>query len=115
MNGTRVNLQVVFDSEHEYGYITGTQTDYISGETEAIAKVDGTIQKGDILQFVCDYYSYDGTYSNSYIFGKPVTVGDSIIVSDAFLPADLNLRITYRITDIYNQVYWTNTMSMATE
>lgn len=115
LNGTRVNLQVVFDSEHEYGYITGTQTDYISGETEAIAKVDGTIQKGDILQFVCDYYSYDGTYSNSYIFGKPVTVGDSIIVSDAFLPADLNLRITYRITDIYNQVYWTNTMSMATE
>ena len=114
LNGTRVNLMVVFDNEHEYGYIAGTQTDYISGETEAQAKLDAGLQEGDVLQFVCDYYAYDGTYSNSYLFGDPVTVGKDLVVSDAYLPENLKLRVTYRITDLYNQAYWTNAMSVST-
>ncbi|MBQ6528397.1 MAG: peptidase C11, partial [Clostridia bacterium] len=115
LNGNRVNLLVVFDNEHEYGYIAGTQIDYVSGETEALAKVDEGIQKGDVLQFLCDYYTYDGTYSDSYAFGDPVTVGDSLEVKDVYLPSDLNIKVTYRITDIYNQVYWTNAMNVVTK
>ena len=115
LNGTRVNLMVVFDNEHEYGYIAGTQTDYISGETEAQAKLDGTLKEGDVLQFVCDYYAYDGTYSDSYAFGNPVTVGRDVVVSDAYLPENLKLRVTYHITDLYNQAYWSNAMNVITQ
>ena len=115
LNGERTNLYVVFDNNHDYGLVVGTQTDYlVSGDTETSAKIDTELKSGDTLQFLCDYYAYDGTYSNSYYFGKPLTVGDEVHVVDGYLPEGLSLRVTYRLTDIYNQSWWTTVIPLQT-
>ena len=55
LNGERVNLILVFDNEHPYGYIAGARIDYVEGETETIAKGMSQLQVGDTLDFLCDY------------------------------------------------------------
>jgi hypothetical protein len=43
---------------------------------------------------------------DSYYIGEQVTVGDEMTVSDCEI-GEGNKVITYRITDIYNNEYWT--------
>ena len=38
------------------------------------------LNEGDVLEFVCDYYSYDGKYLDSYYLGEPMTVSKSMLV-----------------------------------
>ena len=69
---------------------------------------EGPIQ--DKIDFICDFYSYDGKYQDSYMMGEQMTVDGSLTISDVTLP-DGKVRLTYRLTDIYNQAYWTETIS----
>ncbi|MDO4418108.1 MAG: clostripain-related cysteine peptidase [Eubacteriales bacterium] len=109
LNGERVNLIVVFDNETPTGYIAGAQTDYQDEEIEVVAKNLTEIGEGDTLDFICDFYAYDGTYQDSYLMGKQMKVDGPLTVSDVTLPAG-GVRLTYRLTDIYNQAYWTESI-----
>ena len=40
----------------------------------------------------------------------PITVKGGLTVSDGLLPAG-KVRLTYRLTDIYNQPYWTEAIN----
>ena len=62
LNGVRADLILVFTSDNESGYVAGATYDYHDGETEVIAKNLTTLEAGDKIDFLCDYYSYDGTY-----------------------------------------------------
>lgn len=106
INGVRANLILVFDNDHPYGYIAGARYDYVDGETETIAKGLTALNEGDTLDFLCDYYSYDGEYLDSYLFGDPMTYRDGMEISNVYLDA-YALEACYRFTDIYNQYYWT--------
>ena len=106
MNGNRVNLIIVFNNENPYGFIAGAQTDYNGKTTETVAKTFTELEIGDKLEFLCDYYSYDGTYSDTYLLGEPMTVKSNMQISDVDVGKG-NVKITYRFTDIYNQEYWT--------
>ena len=113
LNGERVNLLVTFDNEHEEGYITGATTDYNGNEdVQTQAKSITEIGDGDVIQFICDYYTYDGQYTDSYTLNEPVTVeGD---VSELMIrndPVGGPVRVTYRLTDLYNQEYWTTSIA----
>ena len=103
LNGDRVNLIIVF--ENGSGYIAGATTDYVNGETETIAKSSEELDPGDELQFICDYYTYDMQYQDSYYLGEPMTVGTDMQVSNVDV-GEGEVRITYLFTDIYNQEYW---------
>ena len=59
-----------------------------------------------VLGFICDFYNYDGEYQDSYRMIDPITVDGGLTVSDVTLPEG-KVRLTYRLTDIYNQAYWT--------
>lgn len=107
LNGERVRLLVVFDNEHPDGYLVGANTDYNNGETEAIAKNVTELNAGDKIDFICDYYSYDGTYLDSYYLGDTITVSDNMEIGYLELPSDAVVKATYKFTDIYQQVYWT--------
>ena len=109
LNGERVNLIVVFDNETPTGYIAGAQTDYQDEEIEVVAKNLTEIGDGDTLDFICDFYAYDGTYQDSYLMGKQMKVDGPLTVSDVTLPAG-GVRLTYRLTDLYNQAYWTESI-----
>ena len=106
LNDQRVNLIIVFDNDHPTGCVAGAQTDYDDEEIEVVAKNLTQIEDGDTLDFICDYYTYDGSYRDSYRMDQPLTVDGDLTVSDVTLPAG-HVRLTYRLTDIYNQAYWT--------
>lgn len=106
LNGERVRLLLVFDQENPDGYIAGAVTDYKDGETETVAKSVTELTVGDTLEFICDYYSYDQTYLDSYYLGAPMTVTDHMQISNTEV-GDGAVKLMYRFTDIYNQQYWT--------
>lgn len=106
LNGERANLILVFDNENPDGYIAGARTDYVEGETETVAKGMEELQVGDTLDFICDYYSYDGEYLDSYFLGEQMTVTAGMLISNVDV-GEGDVKVTYRFTDIYNQQYWT--------
>ena len=106
VNGIRANLIIVCDQDNPYGYIAGAQQVYVNGETDAQPKNMVGIGKGDEIQFVCDYYDYQGVYQNSYRLGSPITLGDEVEIGNTYVDAE-KCRLTYCLTDIYQQQYWT--------
>lgn len=106
LNGVRMDLMIVFDSENEDGYVAGARNVY-TDETETVAKALDEIQDGDVIQFLTDLYDYDQNYIASYEFGNPITVSGALQVSNVNLPDKTKTLVTYRFTDIYNQAYWT--------
>lgn len=105
VDGVRVEIQVCFDSDGN-GTILGMAPVYVNGETETVAKGSEQLPVGGTLELICDYYSYDGTYLDSYYLGEPMTITDNMKLHDMELN-DYSVKILYRLTDIYNQAYWT--------
>ena len=106
LNGIRVNLMLVFDNDHPYGYIAGAQKVYASDGTEVQAKNMIQIGSGDELRFICDYFDYNGNYQDSYQLGDPLILGNTVEISNTPL-GDVRADVTYCFTDIYQQQYWT--------
>ena len=110
LNGERSKLIIVFDDNNPKGYIAGALPDYTDEETLTIAKSMTELKPGDTLDFICDYYSYDGKYNDSYLLGEQMTVTENMTISNIAI-ADKNVKITYLFTDIYNQQYWTDSIN----
>lgn len=106
LNGERVELMLVFDNANPYGYISGARPVYAEGETETVAKGLTEINVGDTLDFICDYYSYEGEYQDSYFLGEQMVVTENMEISNVDV-GEGKVKVTYRLTDIYNQQYWT--------
>ena len=105
-NGSRAELILTFDSERPGGYVAGVQSVYLNGETDTAAKNQSELQPGDILEFLCDYYSYEGDYQDSYLLGEPLVVTEEeLTVGD--VPLEGVTQASYRFTDMYGQHYWT--------
>ena len=105
-NGVRSELILVFDNDQPQGYVAGVRTVYYGGETDTVAKSQDGLQPGDVLEFLCDYYSYDGDYQDSYLLGEALTVSEQgLAVSD--VPLEGSTRATYRFTDLYGRSCWT--------
>jgi len=104
-NGERAELVVEFTDADPYGAVVGVRRVYQNGETQTVAKTMDTVQIGDTIDFVCDYYSYSGEYLDSYMLGEQLIVDGELTISDVYVDADA-ARLTYLFTDIYNQHYW---------
>lgn len=105
-NGERAELVIEFSNTSPYGKIVGVRRVYTEGETTTVAKTMDTIVSGDVIDFVCDYYSYDGEYLDSYMLGEQLVVDGELTISDVYVDAE-SAKLTYVFTDIYNQKYWT--------
>ena len=104
-NGDRAELVVEFTDADPYGSVIGVRRVYKNGETDTVAKTMDAVVDGDVIDFVCDYYSYDGEYLDSYMLGDQLIVDGELIISDVYVDEE-NSRMTYLFTDIYNQQYW---------
>ena len=109
LNGDRADLVLVYDNENPDGYIAGAKYDYKNGETETDAKL-AVIEEGDVIDLLCDYYKYDGTYSDSFKMGDPITVNGGLRIADMTIPSDMKVSAVYRFTDLFGQTYWTPEM-----
>ena len=104
LNGERMDLILIFNDENPYGYIAGARPVY--EDTDAVARGLAEVNVGDTLDFLCDYYSYDGVYQDSYKLGEQQTVTANMQISNTRIDASRMLTL-YRFTDLYNQQYWT--------
>ena len=101
-----VYLDVVFDEANPYGTITGARPMY-TDETDTLAKGDIPIEAGDVIEFLCDYYSYDNQFDSAYKLGQPLTVGSEGLELVYHALDKASYSVTYRLTDIYGNYYWT--------
>ena len=108
LNGDRADLILVFDDDHQNGYIAGVRYDYKNGETKTEAKEMTALQEGDVLEFLCDYYDYNGNFVDSYTLSEPYTYTGKAVIGYASLTEKCSA--VYRFTDIYGQHYWTPEM-----
>lgn len=106
LNGERVELILVFDDANPNGYIAGARAVYVNGETETVAKSLTEVKSGDTLDFLCDYYTYGGSYQDSYYLGDTMVLGDEVVIGNVDI-GDGKTKVMYRFTDIYEQNYWT--------
>ena len=99
----------MFDSENEDGYVAGATYDYVEGETETVAKNLTELQKGDEIDFLCDFYDYDENFKDRYLMGEALTVeGDmkDLHIANTSV-GDGKVLVTFRFTDLYGQEMWT--------
>ena len=109
-NGERAELILEFTDKNPYGSVVGVRRVYAEGETTTVAKTMDTVKDGDVIDFLCDYYSYDGEYLDSYMLGEQLVVDGELTISDVYVDED-RANFTYRFTDIYNQTYWTEPLT----
>ncbi|MDD4323759.1 MAG: peptidase C11, partial [Eubacteriales bacterium] len=105
LNGKRVSIIVVFDDANPYGYVAGAQINY-EDNSPTVMKGLIDIVAGDQIDFLCDFYTYDGEYSDSYYLGDRMTASGDWLIGNAPL-GNVQYLMTYRITDIYGAQYWT--------
>lgn len=113
LNGERVDLMLVFDQDNPKGYVTGARPDYKEDQTETESKGLIELKKGDKIDFLCDFYGYDGSYQDSYMLGEQFIVPGSmadLTISNTVV-GDGKVVANYRFTDIYDQHYWTETIT----
>ena len=107
LNDQLVDIIVVFDDQTPYGVILGAQIKYdTEAETETVAKGLLNIVAGDKIDFLCDYYTYEGEYNDTYFIGEQYTATGEWEIENLYI-GNNNYQMTYRITDIYNNKYWT--------
>ncbi|MCR5669516.1 MAG: peptidase C11 [Butyrivibrio sp.] len=113
INGERSELILSFDSEHEDGRVVGAARVYKDGETETVAKNMTEINQGDKIDFLCDYYTYDKEYKDTYYLGEQYVVPgkmEDMVISNTKV-GDGDLLMTYRFTDIYGNNFWTSPLT----
>ena len=104
------------DNAADAGYIAGYR---LAGGNSGIGG-GGTVgrglkelKKGDSLQFVCDYYTYDGDYDASYLLGDAITIGDSLPAVTYEDVGESPVLVCFMLTDIYQNQSWTETVEMS--
>ena len=116
LNDELANLIVVFEDNIKTGealdaYIAGVSYDYRNleldeGATSAEAKT-ASLEVGDKLQFVADYYDLDGEFKDAYPIGDEIEWDESVIVGYTDMSAlKDDLVATFLFTDIYNNEHW---------
>ncbi len=106
LNGVRAELLLTFDTANPKGVISGARYVYTGGETEAVAKNLTEVKAKDVIEPICDYYTYDGEYQDSYRLDTKIVLSEKPQISNIKI-AGGKTKATYRFTDIYNQKFWT--------
>ncbi|MBR5291547.1 MAG: peptidase C11 [Clostridia bacterium] len=106
LNGERVELILVFSDQDEYGTVAGARKVYDDEETDTVMRGLIDIKDGDVIDFLCDYYSYEGEYLDTYMLGNRMTVDGELFISNVDI-GDVSPLVTYRLTDIYGNHFWT--------
>ena len=113
LNDEHANIIVAFDNDNPEGYIAGAKliedgpgTD-LSVEEMVSDLIE--VKKGDTLDFICDYYDYEGEFINNYFFGERMTIGEDIPEIWYYeIPGDLTA--CYLLIDSDGNHYWTPIM-----
>ena len=107
LNGQRVDIMVSFSQDDPYGSVLGANVIYDENlETPNQAKGLVEINAGDKIDFLCDFYSYEGDFNDSYLLGDQYTATGSWRIENLEL-TNTDYLMSYKLTDIYDNSYWT--------
>ncbi len=113
VDGVRMDLIVVFTGSNPYGQITGARYVYDDEDLVDISpKALVEIEDGAKIDFLCDYYTYDGEYQDTYFIGNQLTYSSNMMISNVDVGND-PVVLTYRFTDIYQQHHWTPSVTQS--
>ena len=105
LNGDRAELIVTFTDN--IPDVTGVRFFYANGETDTVAKELDQLNEGDVIQPICDRYTYEGEYEDTYMLGDEIVYNGTLTVSDVTLnPADGTPIASYMITDVFCVEHW---------
>ncbi len=111
LNEEKVDIILQFDDSDPYGTVLGATLNYDENtETSTFAKGLISIEQGDQINFLCDYYSYEGDYDDTYYLGDTYTVSGKWQIENLDI-SQYEYQMAYRITDIYNNKIWTPTVT----
>ncbi|MBE6910399.1 MAG: hypothetical protein E7474_12655 [Ruminococcaceae bacterium] len=112
LNDQHVNLIIAFDNATPEGYIAGAKVieNGPGSDLSVEEMVSGLIavKEGDVVDFICDYYDYNGEFINNYLFGEQMVVSADPEIKNYRIPGDLTA--CYRIEDVNGNHYWTPVM-----
>jgi len=103
-----IEIVLYWDNENPEGFISGFRYQTEDFDTAAKGLLD--FYEGDIIDFYCDYYTYDGEYDGEYYYGDTITVGSSMPAVSYEDIGEFNTELCFMLTDIYNNSYWTETV-----
>jgi hypothetical protein len=107
LNNERVNLILYFDKQNPDGEVLGYEPDYEGTSQTLYEKGLRTIKENDKIDFVAPYYTHDGKVQDEFYINDTLVVGsEPLEVSYEYL-GDNEILIYYRLTDIYNNIYYT--------
>lgn len=119
LNGTTdIDIMLEWDGENADGYIAGyrpAQSNSAIGGEGTLGKGYKQFKKGDKIDFVCDYYTYDGDFDSSYLFGKALTIGDTLPSVTYEDVGDGTVLECYMLVDIYQNQSWTSTVEFSAD
>jgi len=104
INGERANFIVEYDQDNLNGTILGARKVYESGEE---AKGYLELNVGDEIQFLCDYYDYNGNFEGNYTLGEKITLDYDGLTIGATQLSNNNIYYGYVLSDVYNAKHWT--------
>ena len=105
LNGQRADIIFEFNEENPDGEILGVRLVYDDG---IAAKGFVDLEDGDKIEFLCDYYDYDGNYLNSYRLSEELIYNslDGMEIEPLQLE-NVKAIYGYRLTDVYDGNLWT--------
>lgn len=109
LNGNQdINIWILKPDEGDYE-VLGYTIDYENGAGNKGYK---QFKDGDTLEFYFDYYDYDGNYDDAYSLEDNTLIYDSSVGLETYYDelADSNFEIDFKLTDIYQNEYWTESV-----
>ena len=102
---TEIRIILMWDkAEADAGYVAGYQ---LIDDVNTAGKGYKQFIEGDAITVLCDYYNYDGTFDDQYVFGDKIIVGSeplSVTYEDV---GSAPVVLCYQIIDIYQNYSWT--------
>jgi hypothetical protein len=108
-NGEDIEIVLYWDNDYPDGFVSGYR--YQVEDFDTAAKGLWDFYQGDVIDFYCDYYTYDGSYDGEYYYGDTLTVGSVLPTVSYEDVGDYDTEVCFMLTDIYNNNYWTDTVT----
>ena len=104
------NCQISVTLKTEGDQTVGT----VDFETGLVTSEASALKTGSVIKFICDYYDADGEFESCYTLGDPLVYAGDLALSyvELDLRADQSAVFCYRLTDIYENYFWTESVYM---
>lgn len=111
VNSKHANIILQFDNSNPDGKVLGVKPlpDSPGGDlsTEEMCSGLEPLNDGDLIEPICDVYSYEGDFIDNYFLGEGFKVGTKPLIANIRLEDGTVTSVAYRLTDYEGYHYWT--------